>query len=133
MSALARLLRAGKDRYARLITQEIGKPITEALGEIEKCAVTCDFYAAKAPDFLADEPIASNASQSGVCFDPLGVVLAIMPWNYPFWQFFRFAAPALAAGNGAILKHAANMPQCAVAIDQLSMRRAAPRGWCGRC
>lgn len=128
LSAMARGLREHKDRYARLITEEIGKPIVESLGEIEKCAVTCDFYAAKAPEFLADELIASNASQSGVCFDPMGLVLAIMPWNYPFWQFFRFAAPALAAGNGAILKHAANVPQCALAIERLMQDAGCPDG-----
>ncbi|UWQ86046.1 NAD-dependent succinate-semialdehyde dehydrogenase [Leisingera caerulea] len=128
LTAMARALRANKDAYAKLITLEIGKPITESLGEIEKCATTCDFYAAKAPEFLADETIKSNASHSGVTFDPLGVVLAIMPWNYPFWQFFRFAAPALAAGNGAILKHAANVPQCAVAIEALMKDAGCPEG-----
>lgn len=120
--AMAQELRAGKDRFARLITEEMGKPVTEAAGEIEKCAVTCEFYAEAAPRFLADETIASNASHSGVVFDPLGVVLAIMPWNYPFWQFFRFAAPALAAGNGTILKHASNVPGCAEEIEALMAR-----------
>lgn len=128
LSAMARELRAGKDKFATMITQEMGKPITEALGEIEKCAVTCDFYAEMAPEFLADETIESNASHSGVVFDPLGVVLAIMPWNYPFWQFFRFAAPALAAGNGAILKHANNVPRCAVEIEALMLRAGCPDG-----
>lgn len=128
LTAMAQVLRVNKADYARLITLEIGKPITESMAEIEKCAVTCDFYAAKAPEFLVDEIIESNASQSGVCFDPLGVVLAIMPWNYPFWQFFRFAAPALAAGNGAILKHAANVPQCAVVIEQVMRDAGCPEG-----
>jgi succinate-semialdehyde dehydrogenase/glutarate-semialdehyde dehydrogenase len=128
LTAMARALRADKARYARMITEEIGKPITESLGEIEKCAVTCDFYAAQAPEFLADEVIPSNATQSGVCFDPLGVVLAIMPWNYPFWQVFRFAAPALAAGNGIILKHAANVPRCAIAIEELMRQAGCPEG-----
>lgn len=125
---MARALRSGKDRFARIITEEMGKPVTEASGEIEKCAVTCDFYAEAAPRFLADETIASNATHSGVVFDPLGVVLAVMPWNYPFWQFFRFAAPALAAGNGIILKHAANVPGCATEIEALMVRAGCPDG-----
>lgn len=128
LSAMARALRADSAHFARLITEEIGKPITESLAEIEKCAVTCDYYAANAPRFLADEEIASNATESRVVFDPLGVVLAIMPWNYPFWQFFRFAAPALAAGNGAILKHASNVPRCALAIEECMQSAGCPEG-----
>lgn len=128
LTALARELRAGKDAFARIITQEMGKPVTEAAAEIEKCAVTCDFYAKAAPGFLDDETIESSATHSGVVFDPLGVVLAILPWNYPFWQFFRFAAPALAAGNGIILKHASNVPGCAVAIEDLMARAGCPEG-----
>ena len=122
------VLRAGKARYAELITLEMGKPVVEAEAEIEKCAVTCEYYAQHAPHFLADEEIVSNASESAVVFDPLGVVLAIMPWNYPFWQFFRFAAPALAAGNGAILKHANNVPQCALALEEVMREAGAPIG-----
>lgn len=128
LSAMARELRAGKERFARLITEEMGKPVVEAAAEVEKCAVTCDFYAEAAPRFLADETIQSSATSSGVVFDPLGVVLAIMPWNYPFWQFFRFAAPALAAGNATILKHASNVPGCAVEIEALMMRAGCPSG-----
>lgn len=128
LTAMARELRADKERFARLITEEIGKPITESLGEIEKCAVTCDYYAENAPRFLAAEEIASNATHSAVVFDPLGVVLAIMPWNYPFWQFFRFAAPALAAGNGAILKHAGNVPRSALAIEDVMQKAECPEG-----
>ena len=128
LSSLARELRAGKDRFARLITEEMGKPIIEAAAEIEKCAVTCDFYVEAAPRFLADETIESNATHSGVVFDPLGVILAIMPWNFPFWQFFRFAAPAIAAGNGAILKHASNVPGCATEIEALMVRAGCPKG-----
>jgi len=128
LPAMARELRAGKDKFARLITQEMGKPVAEAAAEIEKSAATCDFYAEAAPGFLADETIVSNASHSGVVFDPLGVVLAIMPWNYPFWQFFRFAAPALAAGNGVILKHASNVPACAQEIEALMVRAGCPDG-----
>jgi succinate-semialdehyde dehydrogenase/glutarate-semialdehyde dehydrogenase len=125
---MAKVLRAGKDRYARLITAEMGKPLAEAVAEVEKCAMTCEFYAEKAPLFLADQEVASNAARSAVVFDPLGVVLAIMPWNYPLWQFFRFAAPALAAGNGIILKHAANVPQCAMAIAAVMAEADCPAG-----
>ena len=128
LHGFARVLRAGKSRFAELITREMGKPIVEAEAEIEKCAVTSEYYAEHAPRFLADELVASNASESAVVFDPLGVVLAIMPWNYPFWQFFRFAAPALAAGNGAILKHANNVPQCALAIEEVVREAGAPDG-----
>lgn len=128
LTAMATELRAGKDRFARLVTEEMGKPLVEAAAEIEKCATTCDFYAEAAPRFLAEETIESNATHSGVVFDPLGVVLAIMPWNYPFWQFFRFAAPALAAGNGAILKHASNVPGCAIEIESLIVRAGCPDG-----
>lgn len=128
LTAMARELRVSISQTARMITEEMGKPITEAAAEIEKCAVTCDFYAESAPHFLADETIESNATHSGVVFDPLGVVLAVMPWNYPFWQFFRFAAPALAAGNGAILKHASNVPGCATEIEALMVRAGCPAG-----
>jgi succinate-semialdehyde dehydrogenase/glutarate-semialdehyde dehydrogenase len=128
LTRIAQVLRAGKARYARLITAEMGKPLSEAEAEVEKCAWNCDFYAEKAPLFLADQTVASNAAHSGVVFDPLGVVLAIMPWNYPLWQFFRFAAPALAAGNGIILKHAANVPQCALAIDAVMRDAGSPQG-----
>jgi succinate-semialdehyde dehydrogenase/glutarate-semialdehyde dehydrogenase len=125
---VAQALRANRDAYATLITSEMGKPIREAEAEIEKSAWTCDFYAEHAPRFLADEIVASNASESRVVFDPLGVVLAIMPWNYPFWQFFRFLAPAMAAGNGAILKHAANVPGCALAIEDVLTKAGVPKG-----
>ncbi|MDR6955477.1 succinate-semialdehyde dehydrogenase/glutarate-semialdehyde dehydrogenase [Ancylobacter sp. 3268] len=125
---MASVLRANKSTYSRMITEEMGKPLVEAEGEIEKCAWNCDFYADEAPVFLADEIIASSASHSAVVFDPLGVVLAIMPWNYPFWQFFRFAAPALAAGNGAILKHANNVPRCALAIEEVMREAGCPKG-----
>jgi succinate-semialdehyde dehydrogenase/glutarate-semialdehyde dehydrogenase len=125
---IAKQLRAGKTEYARLITLEMGKPITESEAEIDKCAWNCEFYADEAPRFLAEEPIASNATTSGVVFEPLGVVLAIMPWNYPFWQFFRFAAPGLAAGNGALLKHANNVPQCALIIETLMREAGCPEG-----
>lgn len=128
LTAMAAVLRADKARYAGMITLEMGKPIVEAEAEIEKCASTCDFYAEAAPRFLADEPVLSNASESSIVFEPLGVVLAIMPWNYPFWQFFRFAAPAFAAGNGAILKHANNVPACALAVEEIMERAGCPTG-----
>lgn len=128
LTEVGAVLRARKGRYAALTTLEMGKPITEAEAEIEKCAMTCDFYAAHAASFLADELVSSNASTSKVSFDPLGVVLAVMPWNYPFWQVMRFAAPALAAGNGAILKHANNVPQCALALQEAFRDAGAPKG-----
>jgi len=125
---LARVLRAGKSHYAEMITLEMGKPLAEAEAEIEKSAVTCDYYSETAPRLLAEETVASNATESVVVFDPLGVVLAIMPWNYPFWQFFRFAAPAFAAGNGTILKHANNVPKCALAVEEIVREAGAPEG-----
>lgn len=128
ITRVATVLRQNKAEYARLITLEMGKPITEAEAEIEKCAWTCDFYAQAAPGFLADQSVASNASESMVVFDPLGVLLAIMPWNYPFWQFIRFAAPALAAGNAALLRHASNVPQCALALEAAFKQAGAPEG-----
>lgn len=128
LSRAAQVLRENKAQYARLITLEMGKTLAEAEGEIEKCAVTCDYYANNAARLLADVAVPSNASDSSVVFDPLGVVLAIMPWNYPFWQFVRFAAPALAAGNGALLKHANNVPQCALAVQEVFRQAGAPEG-----
>lgn len=123
----ARVLREGKTGYVALITAEMGKPVTEARAEIEKCAMTCEYYVKHAPDQLADGP---DAAESAVVYDPLGVVLAVMPWNYPFWQFFRFAAPALAAGNGTLLKHADNVPQRALAVEEVVRRAGAPEGLC---
>ena len=128
LAGMAKALRADKAKYAAMITQEMGKPLPEAEAEIEKCAYNCDFYAEHAPQYLADEAVSSNATESVVVFDPLGVVLAIMPWNYPFWQFFRFVAPAFAAGNGAILKHANNVPQCALAIEEVMREAGCPDG-----
>jgi len=124
----ARALRAQKSRLAALATREMGKPIVEAEAEIEKCAYNCDFYAEHAATFLADEHVAMNLSDSFVAFEPLGVVLAIMPWNFPFWQVFRFAAPALMAGNGALLKHASNVPSCALAIEDILRAAGLPDG-----
>ena len=119
LSFIAAELRSQAGELAALVTLEMGKPIVEAEAEIEKCAWTCDYYAEFAPVHLGDETIASSASLSQVVFNPLGVVLAVMPWNYPFWQVLRFAAPAIAAGNGAVLKHANNVPQCAMALERV--------------
>ena len=128
MRRLARVLRDRKDRYARLITTEMGKPITEALAEIEKCAWNCDFYADHAASFLADERVETNARESVVAFQPLGVLLAVMPWKYPFWQVIPFLAPGLMAGNAALLKHASNVPQCALAIEEAVRDAGFPAG-----
>jgi len=128
MRKLAALLRERADRYGRLITLEMGKPISEAKAEIEKCAWTCDHFAENAKRYLADERVASTARQSIVAFEPLGVVLAVMPWNFPFWQVVRFAAPALMAGNAAVLKHASNVPQCAVTIEEAARDAGFPEG-----
>jgi succinate-semialdehyde dehydrogenase/glutarate-semialdehyde dehydrogenase len=131
MAKVADILLERKARFASLITLEMGKPIAEAEAEIEKSAWTCRFYAENAARFLADERVESNASESMIVYDPLGVVLAIMPWNYPFWQFIRFAAPALCSGNGAILKHAGNVPQCALALNELFDAAGVPAGLVG--
>ncbi|MEJ2565000.1 MAG: NAD-dependent succinate-semialdehyde dehydrogenase [Gammaproteobacteria bacterium] len=115
----AEVLRHNIEELAGLITTEMGKLGREARAEVEKCALACDYYAEHAPAFVADEVIASDAGKSLVAYQPLGTVLAIMPWNFPLWQVFRFAAPALAAGNTALLKHASNVPQCALAIERV--------------
>ncbi|TDX98188.1 NAD-dependent succinate-semialdehyde dehydrogenase [Thiohalophilus thiocyanatoxydans] len=128
MRGAARVLRDNKEQYATLITREMGKLINEARGEIEKCAWVCDYYADKAPEFLHDEPIESDAGKSYVAYQPLGTVLAVMPWNFPFWQVFRFAAPALCAGNTGLLKHASNVPQCAQAIEAIFREAGFPDG-----
>jgi len=125
---LAAVLRAEAEHYARLITLEMGKPISESRAEIEKCALGCEHFAEHAARYLADEPIATSAARSFVAYEPLGVVLAIMPWNYPFWQVIRFAAPALAAGNAAVLKHASNVPQCALALQEAFAAADLPPG-----
>lgn len=111
------LLRERKDELARLMALEMGKPLAQGRAETEKCALVCDYYADHAEAFLAPEAIATDASKSFVAFQPLGVVLAVMPWNFPFWQVFRFAAPALMAGNAGLLKHASNVSGCALAIE----------------
>jgi succinate-semialdehyde dehydrogenase/glutarate-semialdehyde dehydrogenase len=115
----AEILRSRADEFARLMTEEMGKTRTEGLAEIEKCAFHCDWFADHAERYLANEPIDLGGEEAFVTFNPIGVVLAVMPWNFPFWQVFRFAAPALMAGNGAILKHASNVPGCALAIEEV--------------
>jgi len=117
MSAVATLLRDRSDEYARLMAIEMGKPVRDGRAEAEKCAWVCDYYAENAESFLAEEPVETDASESFVTHQPLGVVLAIMPWNFPFWQVIRFAAPALMAGNAGVLKHASNVPGSALAIE----------------
>ena len=115
----AQILRERKEELARLMTLEMGKIMRESLAEIEKCAVCCDFFAEHGPRFLKDQVVESDASRSFVTFEPLGIILAVMPWNFPFWQVFRFAAPTLLAGNAAVLKHASNVPGCALAIENI--------------
>ena len=126
MRRLGALLRERADRYGRLITIEMGKPIAEAKAELEKCAWGAEHYADNAARYLADEVIETSAQRSIVAFEPLGIVLAVMPWNFPFWQVIRFAAPALMAGNAAVLKHASNVPQCALAIEEVIRDAARP-------
>ena len=115
----ARLLRERAPEYARLMALEMGKPIAAGRAEAEKCALACDYYAQNGPRFLEPEMVETDARRSFVAFRPLGVVLAVMPWNFPFWQVFRFAAPALMAGNAVVLKHASNVPGCALAMERL--------------
>jgi len=124
----AEVLETEKHDFARLMTTEMGKPIKGAVGEAEKCALVCRYYAEHARHHLADQLVETNASKSYVCFQPLGPVLAVMPWNFPFWQVFRFAAPALMAGNVGLLKHASNVPQCALAIEDIFRRAGFPEG-----
>ena len=128
MRRAAAVLRSGSGHWARLMTLEMGKTAREARAEIEKCAAACEFYAAHARDFLADTRIESDAGLSYVSFFPLGTILGVMPWNFPFWQVFRFAAPALMAGNTVLLKHASNVPQCALAIETIFRESGFPDG-----
>jgi succinate-semialdehyde dehydrogenase/glutarate-semialdehyde dehydrogenase len=127
MHRAAAILKDRKDQYARLMTEEMGKTITDGRAEIEKCAFHCDWFADHAERYLADEPVDIGGGEAFVTYNPLGVVLAIMPWNFPFWQVFRFAAPALMAGNGALLKHASNVPGCALAIERVLHGAGVPR------
>lgn len=119
MQNLSSILRSKKEELAFLMAQEMGKVKKEGIAEIEKCAGVCDYYAANAESFLENEPIETEATKSYVSYQPIGTILAVMPWNFPFWQVFRFAAPTIMAGNTAVLKHASNVPGCAVAIEDL--------------
>jgi succinate-semialdehyde dehydrogenase / glutarate-semialdehyde dehydrogenase len=127
LEILGGLLRERKEEYARLMTAEMGKPFAQALAEAEKCAWATDYYAENAERFLAPVPAETDASRSYWTYRPLGVVLGIMPWNYPFWQVIRFATPAMAAGNAALLKHAPSVPGCALALEQLYHDAGFPR------
>ncbi len=113
------LLEQRAESYGRLITTEMGKPIKAAIAEVNKCALVCRYYAEHASEFLADEPVKTEAEKTFIRYEPIGPVLAVMPWNFPFWQVFRFAAPALMAGNVGLLKHSSNVPQCALAIEEV--------------
>src|SRR5690349_22064919 len=122
------LLDDRRAEYGALMTREMGKTLVAAKEEAAKCATTLRFYADRAAEFLADEPVSVEGERSYVAFQPMGVVLAVMPWNFPFWQVVRFAAPALAAGNIGLLKHASNVPQCALALETLFLDAGAPAG-----
>jgi succinate-semialdehyde dehydrogenase/glutarate-semialdehyde dehydrogenase len=128
MMRAAEILESDKDRFARVMTIEMGKPIKGAISETEKCAWVCRYYAENAEALLADESVETNATKSYIHYQPLGPVLAVMPWNFPFWQVFRFAAPALMAGNVGLLKHASNVPQCALAIEEIFLRAGFAQG-----
>jgi len=128
MQAAAAVLRRRRDEFASLMTSEMGKLVSDGRAEIEKCASACDHFAAHAAGYLARQRIEIEGAKAFVAFNPLGVVLAVMPWNFPFWQVFRFAAPALMAGNGGVLKHASNVPGCALAIESVFREAGFPEG-----
>ncbi len=126
MHAAGTLLRGRQEDYAKLMTAEMGKPIKQGRAEAEKCAWVCDYYADNAETFLASQAVETDASKSFVAFEPIGVVLAVMPWNFPFWQVLRFAAPALMAGNAGLLKHSSNVMGCALAIEDVFRKAGFP-------
>ena len=127
MKRAAAILRERKEEFAKLMALEMGKPIKQGIAEAEKCARGCDYYADHAELHLTPEIVETEASKSYVAFEPIGVVLAVMPWNFPFWQVFRFAAPALMAGNSGVLKHASNVPGCALAIEDVFVQAGFPK------
>ena len=126
MKNAAKVLRENSEEYSVLMTLEMGKPIAQSRAEVEKCAWVCDYYAENAEQFLSDEIIKTEATKSFISYQPLGVILAIMPWNFPFWQVFRFAAPNLMAGNAGLLKHASNVSGCALAIEDVFRKAGFP-------
>jgi len=126
--AVGTILRRNKNNYAKLMAMEMGKPIVQGQNEIDKCAWTCDFYAQEAKNYLAPVRIKTQASKSFVSFQPLGIILAVMPWNFPFWQVFRCAAPTLMAGNAVVLKHASNVCGCALVIEDIFKKAGLPAG-----
>ncbi|MDO1447380.1 NAD-dependent succinate-semialdehyde dehydrogenase [Rhodocytophaga aerolata] len=128
MRKTAKILRAKAQVLAKLMAQEMGKPLKEGIEEINKCALTCDYYADNAEKFLQDEVIQAEGTKNLLIYQPIGAILAIMPWNFPFWQVFRFAAPTLMAGNVGLLKHASNVPQCAMAIESIFLEAGFPQG-----
>lgn len=128
LSEAATILEQERDRFGKLLTLEMGKPLKAAIAEVEKCALVCRFYAEHAAQYLADVSVQTDATTSLIKYQPLGIVLAVMPWNFPFWQVFRFAAPALMAGNVGLLKHASNVPQSALAIEEIFTRAGFPEG-----
>ena len=128
MKAAADIVEQESDRFGKIITLEMGKTFKSAVAEAKKCALVCRYYAEKTAEFLADVPVETDASQSFIRYQPLGSILAVMPWNFPFWQVFRFAAPALMAGNVGLLKHASNVPQCALALEEIFSQAGFPEG-----
>jgi succinate-semialdehyde dehydrogenase/glutarate-semialdehyde dehydrogenase len=127
MKNLGKVLRKNKQKYGELITREMGKPISQSIAEIEKCALNCDYYAENAEAFICPEIYNSEYKHARVELEPMGVIFAVMPWNFPFWQVIRFAAPALMAGNVGVLKHASNVPQCALAIEEAIIEAGFPK------